>query len=265
MQFRLLKSFLLLAVFFTILLISAFPSLISAREPETGLLEETDSVLLEELMAEEKFLPSPTSPFYFLQSYREGWERITVRFPEAQAETALRQVRRRLLEIYKLTQEGEKEEVEEIMYQWQERYQMQLRVAETKVQEAGKNKGEVKEMILERRKENLELIRQMEEESPQETKPFVRQFIEDQIIRLNQWLEQNFTEEEREEILRELEPKLERIYSRFEQKPRAKEKIQKQVKLQEASQYFQEGIKEQKTRLLKKGQELFFKFLGNPR
>jgi len=249
-----------LGVFFTILLISVFSSFISAEEPETGLLEETDSILLEELMAEEGFLPLPTSPFYFLQSNRERWERITARFPEAQIEIALRQARRRLLEIYMLTQESEEKEVEEIMAQGQERYQMQLRVAETKVQETGKNKERVKEMILERQKENLELIGQMEEESPQEAKPFVRQFIEDQKTNLIQWLEQNFTEEEREEILRELEPKLERIYSRFEQEPRVKEKIQEQTKFQEASQYFQEGIKEQRTRLLKKGQELFLGF-----
>jgi len=182
------------------------------------MIEEVDLEALEE---EEGFLPSPTSPFYFLQQLRERWEDITANTPEEKAEAALKQARRRLLEMRKLSLE-EGDEAESQFGKLQEKYEEKMQKAEEKAEQAGEKMEEVKEKILEKRSEQQQVLQGVLQKAPKQAQSALQKVIqrhEQNTERfINRWEERESRAGER------LEKVQERIENRFEQQQGVLEK-----------------------------------------
>jgi len=186
---------------------------------EEEMVEEVDFEALEE---EEGFLPSPTSPFYFLQQLRERWEDITANTPEKKAEVALKQARRRLLEMRKLSLEEQGEQVESQFGKLQERYEEKMGKAEEKAEQAGEKMGEVKQKILEKREEQAQVLQGVLEKAPEQAQSALQRVIQRHEKNTERFI--NRWEERKGRVGERLEKVQERIENRFEEQQGALEK-----------------------------------------
>lgn len=141
-------------------------------------LVETEEVDLEALEAEEKFLPIPDSPFYFLQNLREKVEDLTARTPEKKAEMAMQHARRRLLEMRKLTLEKRGENIDKRLEKLQERYENRLQKAEEHAEKVGEKRDEVKNKILEKRQVQQQVLQRVLEKAPDAAKPALQRVLQ---------------------------------------------------------------------------------------
>jgi hypothetical protein len=156
--------------------------------PVQATLAQGDGSAEDSAAEEETFLPSPTSPFYFLQTWREQFEELAARTPEAKAEVALKQARRRLQEMEQLTKE-ESDKAEELLARWQERYEEKVQAAEERAAEAGEKKEEIEQRIIEKRQEHLERLEQVREQAPEQAKSALQRAINEQTDNLERWME----------------------------------------------------------------------------
>lgn len=201
---------------------------------------------------EETFLPSPSSPFYFLQTWREQFEELTARTPEAKAEVALKHARRRLMEMEQLATE-DPEKAEELLARWQERYEEKIQAAEERAAAAGEKKEQVEQRIIEKRQEHLQRLEQVQEKAPEQAKSALQRAIDKQTESLEQWMKRFPKEGEMMPLLQKLEQKLENRLETQEEnqgeetmiRQEAQEQVGEQENQPETGQYVQEQVREQ--------------------